>query len=203
MLKFFKRSIWFAWIAGALLASACAQDENTGAISNAEEAANPTSQAPSASEVQPNSPEKTNSTSAESETLIDPATLTIKDVTEADFKSGVFIDFDSFQKSFFNDDIISKLKRNLEAVVAQDQEKFAADLDENFSRHSVFFDKQNVQYMFYDLDTLKKVDLDGRVQIQVGVRFAVKDSEGKVENTGLTFFFVKNKEDQWKIANID
>ncbi|WP_339275993.1 hypothetical protein MKY59_03405 [Paenibacillus sp. FSL W8-0426] len=203
MLKFFKRSIWFAWIAGALLVSACANDENTEALSNAEEAANPTSQAASANKTFTGQAKEADHPTEATETLIDAATRTINDVTEADFEAGVLIDFDSFKKSFFNDDIITKLKSNLEAVVAQDQEKFAEHLHESYSRHSVFFDKQNVQYMFYDLDTIKKVTMDGRVQIQVGVRFALQDSEGNVENSGLTYFFVKNKEDQWKIVNID
>ncbi|WP_343262409.1 hypothetical protein [Paenibacillus hubeiensis] len=203
LLKFFKRSIWFAWIAGALLVSACANDENTEALSNAEEAANPTSQAASANKTFTGQAKEADHPTESTETLIDAATRTINDVTEAGFEAGVLIDFDSFKKSFFNDDIITKLKSNLEAVVAQDQEKFAEHLHESYSRHSVFFDKQNVQYMFYDLDTIKKVTMDGRVQIQVGVRFALQDSEGNVENSGLTYFFVKNKEDQWKIANID
>ncbi|MNJ03500.1 hypothetical protein D3C73_1638400 [compost metagenome] len=57
--------------------------------------------------------------------------------------------------------------------------------------------------MFYDLDILEKLTIDGRERINVGVRFAKKSMDNSIHNTGLTFFFTKNKEGQWGIANID
>lgn len=76
-----------------------------------------------------------------------------------DFKKGVFIDFERYKKDFFNDDIISKFKGNLEGIVENDKEKFKVHLYEGSRKEPLFFDEKNAQFMFNDLDLLEKITL--------------------------------------------
>ncbi|MBT2290402.1 hypothetical protein J7E73_14875 [Paenibacillus albidus] len=177
------RGILSLCLVGALLLSACGKSDDTDTLSNSEESSSTTSQVP--------------------EKLIGPEGKEIKEITAADFKKGVFIDFDQYKQSFFNDDIISKFKGNIEAVVKKDKEKFKENLSEDSRGETFFFSEEDVQFMFYDLDTLEKHTINGREEIQVGVRFARKYSDGSIENQGITYFFTKNKEGKWDIENID
>lgn len=139
----------------------------------------------------------------ESQRLIDPEGLEFKEIGAEDFKKGVFIDFERYKKDFFNDDIISKFKGNLEGIVENDKEKFKVHLYEGSQKESLFFDEENAQFMFNDLDLLEKITIDGRDQIRIGVRYAKKHEDGSIENTAITYFFTKNKEGHWLIENID
>ncbi|MFK0521779.1 hypothetical protein ACINKY_06155 [Paenibacillus illinoisensis] len=139
----------------------------------------------------------------ESERLFDPEGLEFKEIGVEDFKKGVFIDFERYKKDFFNDDIISKLKGNLEGIVENDKAKFKVHLYEGSQKESLFFDEENAQFMFNDLDLLEKITIDGREQIRIGVQYAKKHEDGSVENTAITYFFTKNKEGNWLIENID
>lgn len=135
--------------------------------------------------------------------LIDPEGYEFKEIGPKDFKKGVFIDFERYKKDFFNDDIISKFKGNLEGIVENDIEKFKAHLYEGSQKESLFFHEENVQYMFNDLDLLEKIIIDGREQIRIGVQYAKNYSDGTVENKAITYFFTENKEGEWRIENID
>ncbi|MEW4428420.1 hypothetical protein AB1I68_13215 [Paenibacillus pabuli] len=139
----------------------------------------------------------------ESERLIEPEGLEFKEIGVEDFKKGVFIDFERYKKDFFNDDIISKFKGNLEGIVENDKAKFKVHLYEGSQKESLFFDEENAQFMFNDLDLLEKITIDGREQIRIGVQYAKKHEDGSVENTAITYFFTKNKEGNWLIENID
>lgn len=138
-----------------------------------------------------------------SERLIDPEGLEFKEIGAEDFKKGVFIDFKRYKKDFFNDDIISKFKGNLEGIVENDKEKFKVHLYEGSRKEPLFFDEENAQFMFNDLDLLEKITIDGREQIRIGVQYAKKHEDGSIENTAITYFFTKNKEGDWLIENID
>ncbi|MCG7381934.1 hypothetical protein [Paenibacillus sp. ACRRY] len=137
------------------------------------------------------------------ERLIDPEGYEFKEIGAEDFKKGVFIDFERYKKNFFNDDIISKFKGNLEGIVENDIEKFKIHLYEGSQKESLFFHEENVQYMFNDLDLLEKIIIDGREQIRIGVQYAKNYSDGTVENKAITYFFTENKEGEWRIENID
>ncbi|WP_336780057.1 hypothetical protein [Paenibacillus illinoisensis] len=139
----------------------------------------------------------------ESQRLIDPEGLEFKEIGAEDFKKGVFIDFERYKKDFFNDDIISKFKGNLEGIVENDKKKFKVHLYEGSQKESLFFDEENAQFMFNDLDLLEQISINGREQIQFGVRYAKKHEDGSVENTAITYFFTKNKESNWLIENIN
>jgi hypothetical protein len=139
----------------------------------------------------------------ESERLIDPEGLEFKEIGAEDFKKGVFIDFERYKKDFFNDDIISKFKGNLEGIVENDKAKFKVHLYEGSQKESLFFDEENAQFMFNDLDLLEKITIDDREQIRIGVQYAKKHEDGSIENTAITYFFTKNKEGKWLIENID
>ncbi len=139
-----------------------------------------------------------------SEILIDPAAQVFKDITETEFQQGVFIDFAPYPQSFFNEEIIAKFKGSLEAVTAQNVEDFKPFMQEDgYPREALFFSEPDVQYMFYNLDLLEKIKIDGRDQIRVGVRYAKKFPDGTVQNQGITYFFTQNKAGVWGIANID
>jgi|GEM_PF-4406055 len=179
---------------GALLLPACGKADDNYSLSNSEKPSNITSEAPS-----------TNITPKNIESLIEPAEIEeIKDITAAEFKKGVYIDFDKYKSSFFDEKIISKLRNNLESIVENNEEKFKRNLN-NKSLESIregFYYKNTAdQFMFYELDLLEK--LDHPEQISVGVRFVRKSSDGSIENQGVTYFFTKNKKDEWGIENID
>ncbi|NUU74953.1 hypothetical protein [Paenibacillus xylanilyticus] len=190
-------------ISGVLLLSACEKSSDTYVPDSSEESISDTSQTPSPSNT-PVSQIPTSSTSpTESEILINPKGLELKEISAANFEKGIFIDFDRYKKSFFNDDIISKFKSNIEAVVENNKEKFGKYLYEGSRKESIFFSEEDVQYMFYDLDLLEKIKIDGREQIRVGIQYAKKYADERIENTAITYFFTKNKEGKWRIENID
>ncbi|MFB5677055.1 hypothetical protein ACE3NQ_06350 [Paenibacillus terreus] len=191
-MKNLARGILSLCLIGTLLLSACGKSDDTDTLSNSEEPTNTTSPAPS-----------TNNTPTNTESLIDPVEQeAIKDITAADFKKGVFIDFDKYKGRFFDENIISKLKNNLESVVENNKEKFKENLNKESLesiREGFFYTNESDQFMFYDLDLIEKVD----EQIRVGVRFAKKSSDGSIENQGITYFFTKNETGEWGIENID
>ncbi|WP_418041641.1 hypothetical protein [Paenibacillus xylanilyticus] len=129
--------------------------------------------------------------------------MEFKEIGAEDFKKGVFIDFERYKKDFFNDDIISKFKGNLDGIVENDKKKFKVHLYEGSQKESLFFDEENAQFMFNDLDLLEKITIDGREQIRIGVRYAKKHEDRSIENKAITYFFTKNKEGHWLIENID
>ncbi|WP_413372517.1 hypothetical protein [Paenibacillus taichungensis] len=179
---------------GALLLSACGKSDDYNTLSNSEKPSNTTSKAPS-----------TNITPTNIESLIGPAEIEeIKDITAAEFKKGVNINFDKYKSSFFDEKIISKLSNNLEAVVENNEEKFKQNLNKQSLesiREGFYYKNTADQFMFYELDLLEK--LDHPEQIRVGVRFVRKSSDGSIENQGITYFFTKNEKGEWGIENID
>ena len=197
-LNTFTRRVLAVGIVGLMLVTACGQEASTDTSSTNPEASKPANQPPS----DPHTQQDTSNDPAP-EQLIDPSTKEFKEITETEFKPEVSIDFEAYKKSFFDEEIITKLKETLEAVIAQDKEKFQAHLQSGYNLDSLFFDDKDAQYMFYDLDILEKLTIDGRERIHVGVRYAKKSSDGFIYNTGNTVFFTKNKEGQWGIANID
>ncbi|WP_157794062.1 hypothetical protein [Paenibacillus donghaensis] len=56
----------------------------------------------------------------------------------------------------------------------QDKEKFNENLHEGSRGETLFFSEEDVQFMFYDLDLLEKLTVNGREQIRVGVQYAKK-----------------------------
>lgn len=197
-LNTFTRRVLAIGIVGLMLVAACGKEDSTYTSSTNPKTSKPANQPPS----DPHTQQYTSNDSAP-EQLIDPSTKEFKEITEAEFKPEVSIDFEAYKKSFFDDEIITKLKETLEAVIAQDKEKFQTHLQSGYNLDSLFFDDKDAQYMFYDLDILEKLTIDGRERIHVGVRYAKKSSDGSIYNTGNTVFFTKNKEGQWRIANID
>ncbi|RAR42743.1 hypothetical protein [Paenibacillus sp. MDMC362] len=193
-MKNLSRGILSLCLIGALLLSACGKSDDTDTLSNSEEPTNTTSPAPS-----------TNNTPTNTESLIETAEKeAIKDITAADFKKGVSIDFDKYKGSFFDENIIPKLRKNLESVVENNKEKFEENLNKESLesiREGFYYTNESDQFMFYDLDLIEKVDQPE--QIRVGVRFAKKSSDGSIENQGITYFFTKNEAGEWSIENID
>lgn len=147
----------------------------------------------------------TNITSTNIESLIGLTEIeAIKDITAADFKKGVYINFDKYKSSFFDEKIISKLSNNLESVVENNEKKFKQNLNKKSLesiREGFYYKNTADQFMFYELDLLEK--LDHPEQIRAGVRFARKSSDGSIENQGITYFFTKNEKGEWGIENID
>ncbi|KGP81746.1 MULTISPECIES: hypothetical protein [unclassified Paenibacillus] len=179
---------------GILLLSACGKSHDNNTLSNNEKPNNTTSQVPS-----------TNITPTNIERLIGLTEIeAIKDITAADFKKGVYINFDKYKSSFFDEKIISKLSNNLESVVENNEKKFKQNLNKKSLesiRERFYYKNTADQFMFYELDLLEK--LDHPEQIRAGVRFARKSSYGSIENQGITYFFTKNEEGEWGIENID
>lgn len=185
-----------------LLLSACNKVENTPNPKNNSTPSNQTSESLSTTYTQQC---LSQSPDYESEWLIDP-TREFEDITEADFKPEVTIDFEQYKEGFFDDEIITKINETLEAIVLQDKEKFLKHLHKDYAEYaqdSFFFTEVNTQYMFYDLGTLEKYTIDNLERIIVGVQLAKKSSDNSIDNTMIMFTFNKNKEDQWSIANID
>ncbi len=211
-MKKLSRGILSICVSGAVLLSACGHtdDADRTTIREATAGSTPnTNQAPSTQEEPTNSISASTDAISDSERLIDPAHKEIKDITADDFKRGVFIDFDQYKQSFFDDEIISKFKGNIEAVVENNPEKFKENLNKDSAATNKYHfyytsvNEEGREFMFYDLDILEKININQREQIRVGVRFAQKDPDGRVDNTGITYFFTKNPDGEWGIENID
>ncbi|MHB0862674.1 hypothetical protein ACYCS5_15865 [Paenibacillus sp. SEL3] len=126
-----------------------------------------------------------------------------KEPNSPKFREGVFINFDNYKKSFFNDDIIGKLSSNLDAIVKDNKIQFEKYLSEEFKKdpnHLAYFFGNGNKYMFDNLDTIEK-DENSEV-IRVGIVFRIK-SKNKVVNSGITYHFTKNSSGTWLIRNID
>lgn len=211
-MKKLSRGMLSICVSGVVLLSACGHtdDPDRTTIREATDGSSPnTNQTPSTQDEQTNSISTSTDAIPDSEQLIDPAHKEISDITVDDFKQGVFIDFDQYKQSFFDDEIISKFKGNIEAVVEKNPEKFNENLNKESAAtnkyHSYYINEseKGKEFMFYDLDILEKVNIDEREQIRVGVRFAQKSSDGRIDNTGITYFFTKNQDSEWGIENID
>lgn len=194
------RRLLIVGLISTLLLSSCGNKKTTNHSINEKKSTDVTSQSVDTPITQQNSPKD-----PEPEWLIDP-TREFEDITEADFKPEVAIDFEQYKEGFFNDEIIIKINETLKAIVAQDKEKFLKHLHEDYAKYaqnSSLFAEENAQYMFYDLGTLEKYTIDNLERINVGVQLAKKSSDNSIDNTMIMFTFNKNKEDQWGIANID
>ncbi|MNW25933.1 hypothetical protein D3C74_26890 [compost metagenome] len=182
---------------GILLLTACGATEK----SNIEEQhGNVTTQQTAETTPSQNVPD----TPAHKESLIDPASKEPNDITSANFKPGIFIEFENYKRSFFNDDFISKLNGAFQAVVDQNESNFKEYLNNEpveLIAHNLYFSNKKELFMFYDLDLLER--LNEPEQIRVGVRYAKKSIDGDVQNEAFTFFFTKNKQGEWGIENID
>ncbi|MDQ0171477.1 hypothetical protein [Paenibacillus tundrae] len=199
-------------VSGAVLLSACGHtdDPERTTIGEAINGSSPnTNQVPSTQEEPMNAIKTSTDAISDSEQLIDPAHKEIKGITADEFKRGVFIDFDQYKQSFFDNEIISKFTGNIEAVVENNPEKFKENLNKDSAATNKYHfyytseSEEGREFMFYDLDILEKVNINQREQIRVGVRFAQKDPDGRVDNTGITYFFTKNQVGECGIENID
>ncbi|MCM3172111.1 hypothetical protein [Paenibacillus sp. MER 99-2] len=211
-MKKLSRGILSICVSGVVLLSACGHtdDPDRTTIREATDESSPnTNQAPSTQEEQTNSISASTDAISDSEQLIDPAHKQIKEITADDFKQGVYIDFDQYKQSFFDDEIISKFKGNIEAVVENNPEKFKENLNKDSAATNKYHfyytseSEEGQEFMFYDLDIIEKININQREQIRVGVRFAQKNQDGRIDNTGITYFFTKNQDGEWGIENID
>ncbi|MEK4328291.1 hypothetical protein MKX70_20890 [Paenibacillus sp. FSL R7-0312] len=91
----------------------------------------------------------------------------------------------------------------LEAWSAGDKEKFAATMFSPQLNEALqfFLDNKNV-YRFYEL-TLTGIPIEGTKRAGFWVRYTRMNSEGYIIGGGNEISLLKNKQGEWKIANID
>lgn len=91
----------------------------------------------------------------------------------------------------------------LEAWAAGDKEKFAATMYSTQVNEALqfFLDNNNV-YRFYEL-TLTGIPVEGTKRAGFGVKYSRMTSEGYIIDGGNEISLLKDKQGEWKIANID
>jgi hypothetical protein len=118
------------------------------------------------------------------------------------FEKGVFVDFAKHQNDFLAaDDILGKLRHNLEALVAKDKDEFKADLMEGHDTPgNMDYVENNYEYKILDMDVATYDPETRRITISFPVQVLI---DNKVEDRRITYTFEPDKNGEWKIALID
>ncbi|TYP72087.1 copper amine oxidase N-terminal domain-containing protein [Paenibacillus methanolicus] len=118
---------------------------------------------------------------------------------EEAFSSGVFIDWKSGDDPLLNEVIIENLKTALASMAEKDIDTFKSVFI-NSTTPSAFIYLLENEYRFEALGTVMD-DRSGRIEITIIGK--VKTSDGIVNETNLAFYYMKDKQGEWKLASID
>ncbi|MFB9324705.1 copper amine oxidase N-terminal domain-containing protein [Paenibacillus aurantiacus] len=115
------------------------------------------------------------------------------------FAPGVFIDWESANDPILNDVIKENLQNTLKSMANKDQAAFKSVFIQNTASSAFLYLLDN-EYRF---ESLGEVRDNGEGRIEVPVAGKVKNSEGTVKTTNLIFYYMKNKQGEWRLASID
>ena len=116
---------------------------------------------------------------------------------------GVFVTAPDVGDSAGNKQALQETLNCLEAWAARDKEKFAATMHSPGINEALqfFLDNKNV-YRFYEL-TLQGIPVEGTKRASFTVSYLQMSSEGYIIDGSNVISLLKNKQGEWKVANID
>ena len=117
------------------------------------------------------------------------------------FDKGIFVDFSKLNADFITDEIVQKLRDNLEAVINRDEDKFRASLLEG---HDTIGNMDYVlginQYKFLDIGETSYNEKTKIIMIGV---YAEILREKQINKGAIDYYFQQDQTGEWKIALID
>ncbi|RRJ63470.1 hypothetical protein EHV15_11430 [Paenibacillus oralis] len=131
---------------------------------------------------------------------LDPPTL-------SDFNEGVHVDLSKYKRSFFTDEIIDMVGKNLEAIVQHDETQFLENTNEGYKEQNLAWFNNNdnyqpgVEYDFHEVTLIEKIKDIGR--INVAIAFLRKKNDGTIERGTAHYSFLQNKNGDWEITLLD
>jgi hypothetical protein len=121
--------------------------------------------------------------------------------TPLSFEKGVFIDLSKHKDDFITDEILQKLKDNLEALVNKDENRFKAGLLEGHDTPgNMAYVKDTNQYKILDISFSKYDPKAKSIMISLPIQI-LRDT--KIDDSTITYYFKPDKTGVWKIALID
>ena len=113
-------------------------------------------------------------------------------------KTGVFIDLNSVDNPLFNKDIKVLLERTLDSLANKKEKEFRSVFadDGTADAHMYLFGNN---YAFEEMGTVGE-DQEGRIVVEIRGK-VVSDNEVKTPNS--FYYFVKSKQDKWRLGAID
>ncbi|MEK5161775.1 hypothetical protein NYE69_05480 [Paenibacillus sp. FSL R5-0527] len=128
---------------------------------------------------------------SESEYIVFTKVQDLEPPTLSDFKEGVNVDLSQYEKSFFTDEIIGMVGKNLEAIVNHDETQF-----NNIDNY-----QPGVEYDFHEVTLIEKIKDIGR--INVAIAFLRKKHDDTIERGTAHYSFLQNINGDWEITLID
>ncbi|RUS45704.1 hypothetical protein [Cohnella sp. AR92] len=121
--------------------------------------------------------------------------------TPKSFKPGIFVDFSKIDDESIPDEVIKKLKDNLEALLDKNVEEFKAGLLEGHDTEgNMGYILDENQYRFTDIAEAKYFPDNNSIMISLSVQ---RLREGQVDDGSITYYFNLDKAGEWKIVLID
>lgn len=117
---------------------------------------------------------------------------------EDEFSPGIFIDFTQARNDFITDEILNTLKTNLQAIIEKNKEIFVQGFIPGMEKSNLFWIEGDRQYRFYEIAAAQK---EGD-RINIAIYYQMEEG-GTIEDSGMTYTFLKDKDGVWKIALID
>jgi hypothetical protein len=181
------------------LESSAASQENAPAPQSPDPATPPQENTPA-----PQSPDLATPTKKDISTpqSLEPSEATQEDTpTSQSFEKGVFVDFSKLNEDFITDDILQKLKDNLDALVNKDEDKFKAGLlDGHDTPGNMDFVKNTNQYKFLDISETRYNQNAKSIIISLSVKI-LRDKN--IYDSTISYYFKTDKTGEWKISLID
>ncbi len=144
---------------------------------------------------------------SESEYIVFTKGQDLEPPTLSDFKEGVNVDLSQYEKSFFTDEIIGMVGKNLEAIVNHDETQFLENTNEDYKEQNLaWFNnidnyQPGVEYDFHEVTLIEKIKDIGR--INVAIAFLRKKHDDTIERGTAHYSFLQNKNGDWEITLID
>ncbi|QQZ59964.1 hypothetical protein JI735_25875 [Paenibacillus sonchi] len=117
--------------------------------------------------------------------------------------AGVFVQEPDVGKSKENRQMLKEVMNCLEAIVAHDKEKFLSTMHSpEIGEYLLFFVENSTVYRFTEL-TYEGIAAEGTQRATFNVRYQFMTDEGYQADQNYGIYLLRNKQGEWKVANID
>ncbi|EFM11419.1 hypothetical protein PaecuDRAFT_1865 [Paenibacillus curdlanolyticus YK9] len=117
---------------------------------------------------------------------------------QTDFTPGISVDFDKAKNDYITDDILKTLKENLQSIIDKNQQNFVKGFIAGREKSNLFWLEGSKQYQFNEIATTQH---EGE-RINITINYKSSDN-GTIEDNSMTYTFLEDKTNGWKIATID
>jgi hypothetical protein len=108
------------------------------------------------------------------------------------------IDFENYKNDYITDDILNTLKENLQAINDKNKDQFVKGFIPGNEQGNLFWIEGNRQYHFHEIAATQQ---EGK-RINITIYYQYKENE-IVDDNSMTYTFVQDSSNNWRIAIID